>query len=297
MVVKDGMKMDAAMQVAIIDFIQRTGGDRVHIINMMLDEDEVPAVVRYQAASALHLSANGFLDPENAQSIASTYVSILLQANDSSNSELTCSDDTCRLVILGRLQNLQSQHHCTILQSHKLLHLIAREDVGISVKTLLISTCVPGISGSHADESINTLISEVQKCHRRSSSAIDDFSKYRKVLLGALNLLAQRFPPSAHVLVTCCIEILYNIASNESSTKSNSRSIADNVIQCLRGLLLRLPALRPAAVAEIVRIMDSVADSHILASLIWMIGEFSKNSGMFMLPKYNPSTLSMKIVT
>jgi len=296
-IVQDGTPMDSAMQISVIDFIHRTGGENLHIINLMSNEEDTPVAVRFHAASILHLSATIFLDPEIAKSIASAYVSILLQPGEkNSTSHPSCSNDTCRLVILRRLLNLQSQHHCSVPQAHRLLHLLSCEDVGIAVKDLLIKTCIPGISASHADEAITLLISEVKAYHLlESSNQISSLeydhgiSLYRKHLLASLTLLAQRFPPSAPALVSCCIEIVSATGKGTSSAHNNHQvTNSDDAISCLRGLLLRLPVLRPKAVSDMVQVLDSICDARALSYLLWMIGEFATETGKLYICIFAP---------
>jgi len=232
--------MDAQMQLALIHYVHEHCPSNLAILTVLLEKGST-SVVQYEAASALKQLSH---TTESVKAVANCYIELIVRE----------SDNNTRLVMLGKLKDLQTRYSVVNDSVMDLMRALRSSDAEVKSKVLELVSL--GVTVSSAHGIIDYLYKEL-----RASDSLP----YKKSLLQVVRTIGEKSPSAA-------LKVLFLAAKEEEG------SLASFSISLAKGLLELVPAVRMAAIEDhVLSGFDSV-DEGPLARLLWLVGEYCQEA-------------------
>ncbi|KAK8961742.1 Coatomer subunit beta-1 [Platanthera guangdongensis] len=239
------------LQMVVLDLIRKVcrsnraeKGRYIKIIISLLNAQSI--AVTYECAGTLVSLSSA---PTAIRAAANTYCQLL-----------SLSDNNVKLIVLERLNELQSSHREIMVEMiMDVLRALSSPNLDIRHRTLDIALEL--ITPRNVDEVVSMLKKEVMKTQ---SAELEKNGEYRQMLVQAIHTCAIKFPEVASTVVHLLMDFLGD---------SNVASAVD-VVLFVREIIETNPKLRVAIITRLLDTFYQIRAGRVCSCALWIIGEY-----------------------
>ncbi|KAK4159226.1 adaptin N terminal region-domain-containing protein [Cladorrhinum sp. PSN259] len=244
------------LQLVELEFIRKdaiqNSQNKARYLRLIFDLLEAnTSTVVYEAASSLTaLTSN----PVAVKAAASKFIELAIKE----------ADNNVKLIVLDRVDQLRQRNQGILDDSiMEILRVLSSTDIDVRKKALEIA--LEMVSSKNVEEVVLLLKKELSKT---VDQEYEKNSEYRQLLIHSIHQCAVKFSEVAASVVELLMEFIADF--NNSS--------AVDVINFVKEVVEKFPALRPAIVAKLVETLKEVRAGKIYRGILWIIGEYSLES-------------------
>ncbi|KAK3986567.1 coatomer subunit beta [Cladorrhinum sp. PSN332] len=241
------------LQLVELEFIRKdaiqNSQNKARYLRLIFDLLEAnTSTVVYEAASSLTALTN---NPVAVKAAASKFIELAIKE----------SDNNVKLIVLDRVDQLRQRNEGVLDDSiMEILRVLSSTDIDVRKKALEIA--LEMVSSKNVEEVVLLLKKELSKT---VDQEYEKNSEYRQLLIHSIHQCAVKFSEVAASVVELLMEFIADF--NNSS--------AVDVINFVKEVVEKFPALRPAIVAKLVDTLKEVRAGKIYRGILWIIGEYS----------------------
>lgn len=218
----------------------------LHLIFDLLESNT--STVVYEAASSLTALTN---NPVAVKAAASKFIELAIKE----------ADNNVKLIVLDRVDQLRQRNE-GILDDliMEILRVLSSPDIDVRKKALEIA--LEMVSSKNVEEVVLLLKKELSKT---VDQEYEKNSEYRQLLIHSIHQCAVKFSEVAASVVELLMEFIADF---------NNASAVD-VINFVKEVVEKFPALRPTIVSRLVDTLKEVRAGKVYRGILWIIGEYS----------------------
>lgn len=241
------------LQLVELEFIRKdavqNSQNKARYLRLIFDLLEAGAsTVVYEAASSLTaLTSN----PVAVKAAAGKFIELSIKE----------ADNNVKLIVLDRVDQLRQKNE-GILDDliMEVLRVLSSTDIDVRRKALSIALDM--ISSKNVEEVVLLLKKELSKT---VDQEYEKNAEYRQLLIHSIHQCAIKFSEVAASVV----DLLMDFIADFSNTS------AVDVINFVKEVVEKFPALRPSIVARLVATLGEVRAGKVYRGIIWIVGEYS----------------------
>ncbi|KAG8380310.1 hypothetical protein BUALT_Bualt06G0002300 [Buddleja alternifolia] len=242
------------MQMVVLELIQKVcrtnkaeKGKYIKIIISLLNAPSAAASVVYECAGTLVSLSSA---PTAIMAAANTYCQLLLSQ----------SDNNVKLILLDRLNELESSHRDIMVDMiMDVLRALSSPNLDIRRKTLDIILQL--ITPRNVNEVVLTLKKEVMKSQ---NGELEKNGEYRQMLIQAIHSCTIKFPEVASTVVHLLMDFLGD----------NNVASAMDVVTFVREIIETNSKLRISIVSRLLDTFYQIRAARVCSCALWIIGEY-----------------------
>lgn len=241
------------LQLAELEFIRKDAiqnpQNKARYLRLIFDLLEAnTSTVVYEAASSLTALTN---NPVAVKAAASKFIELAVKE----------ADNNVKLIVLDRVDQLRQKNEGVLDDLiMEILRVLSSPDIDVRRKALEIA--LEMVSSKNIEEVILLLKKELSKT---VDQEYEKNSEYRQLLIHSIHQCAVKFSEVAANVVELLMDFI---------TDFNNASAVD-VINFVKEVVERFPALRPAIVQRLVDTLKEVRAGKVYRGILWTIGEYS----------------------
>ncbi|KAG7287669.1 hypothetical protein NEMBOFW57_007182 [Staphylotrichum longicolle] len=241
------------LQLVELEFIRKdaiqNSQNKARYLRLIFDLLEAnTSTVVYEAASSLTALTN---NPVAVKAAASKFIELAIKE----------ADNNVKLIVLDRVDQLR-QNNEGILDDliMEILRVLSSPDIDVRKKALEIA--LEMVSSKNVEEVVLLLKKELSKT---VDQEYEKNSEYRQLLIHSIHQCAVKFSEVAASVV----ELLMDFIADFNNTS------AVDVINFVKEVVEKFPALRPAIAKRLVDTLREVRAGKVYRGILWIIGEYS----------------------
>ncbi|KAK4134070.1 Coatomer, beta subunit [Trichocladium antarcticum] len=241
------------LQLVELEFIRKdaiqNSQNKARYLRLIFDLLEASAsTVVYEAASSLTALTN---NPVAVKAAAAKFIELAIKE----------ADNNVKLIVLDRVNHLREKNE-GILDDliMEILRVLSSPDIDVRKKALEIA--LEMVSSKNVEEVVLLLKKELSKT---VDQEYERNSEYRQLLIHSIHQCAVKFSEVAASVVELLMDFIGDF---------NNASAVD-VINFVKEVVEKFPALRPTIVQRLVDTLREVRAGKVYRGLIWTIGEYS----------------------
>ncbi|KAJ1920904.1 coatomer subunit beta [Tieghemiomyces parasiticus] len=248
------LEFEELLQLAVIDFVRKDGrahpADRSKFIRCVFELLDAPAhAVKYEAATTLvNLTSN----PAAVKAAAACFIELAVKE----------SDNNVKLIVLDRLGELHRDNGSGVLSDlvMDVLRVLSSPDLEVRRRALKIAMELT------TQRNIQDVVIFLKKeLARTTDQGYDQTADYRHLLIRTIHNCAIRFSEAATEVVHALMDSI-----NDFNTSS-----AVDVINFVREVVEKFPALRAGILARLLEALLEFKSGQVLRGALWILGEYS----------------------
>lgn len=241
------------LQLVELEFIRKdaiqNSQNKARYLRLIFDLLEAnTSTVVYEAASSLTALTN---NPVAVKAAAGKFIELAIKE----------ADNNVKLIVLDRVDQLR-QNNEGILDDliMEILRVLSSPDIDVRKKALEIA--LEMVSSKNVEEVVLLLKKELSKT---VDQEYEKNSEYRQLLIHSIHQCAVKFSEVAASVV----ELLMDFIADFNNTS------AVDVINFVKEVVEKFPALRPAIAKRLVDTLREVRAGKVYRGILWIIGEYS----------------------
>ncbi|KAK0672503.1 adaptin N terminal region-domain-containing protein [Cercophora samala] len=241
------------LQLVELEFIRKdaiqNSQNKARYLRLIFDLLEAnTSTVVYEAASSLTALTN---NPVAVKAAASKFIELAIKE----------ADNNVKLIVLDRVDQLRQRNE-GILDDliMEILRVLSSPDIDVRKKALEIA--LEMVSSKNVEEVVLLLKKELSKT---VDQEYEKNSEYRQLLIHSIHQCAVKFSEVAASVVELLMEFIADF---------NNASAVD-VINFVKEVVEKFPALRPTIVSRLVDTLKEVRAGKVYRGILWIIGEYS----------------------
>ncbi|KAJ4300158.1 coatomer subunit beta [Collariella sp. IMI 366227] len=241
------------LQLVELEFIRKdaiqNSQNKARYLRLIFDLLEAnTSTVVYEAASSLTALTN---NPVAVKAAAAKFIELAIKE----------ADNNVKLIVLDRVDQLRQKNE-GILDDliMEILRILSSPDIDVRKKALEIALDM--VSSKNVEEVVLLLKKELSKT---VDQEYEKNSEYRQLLIHSIHQCAVKFSEVAASVVELLMDFIADF---------NNASAVD-VINFVKEVVEKFPALRPAIVQRLVDTLKEVRAGKIYRGIMWIIGEYS----------------------
>ncbi|KAK4200352.1 adaptin N terminal region-domain-containing protein [Triangularia verruculosa] len=241
------------LQLVELEFIRKdaiqNSQNKARYLRLIFDLLEAnTSTVVYEAASSLTALTN---NPVAVKAAASKFIELAIKE----------ADNNVKLIVLDRVDQLRQRNE-GILDDliMEILRVLSSPDIDVRKKALEIA--LEMVSSKNVEEVVLLLKKELSKT---VDQEYEKNNEYRQLLIHSIHQCAVKFSEVAASVVELLMEFIADF---------NNASAVD-VINFVKEVVEKFPALRPTIVSRLVDTLKEVRAGKVYRGILWIIGEYS----------------------
>ncbi|KAK4110210.1 Coatomer, beta subunit [Canariomyces notabilis] len=241
------------LQLVELEFIRKdavqNSQNKARYLRLIFDLLEAnTSTVVYEAASSLTALTN---NPVAVKAAAGKFIELAIKE----------ADNNVKLIVLDRVDQLRKRNE-GILDDliMEILRVLSSTDIDVRKKALDIA--LEMVSSKNVEEVVLLLKKELSKT---VDQEYEKNSEYRQLLIHSIHQCAVKFSEVAASVV----ELLMDFIADFNNTS------AVDVINFVKEVVEKFPALRPAIARRLVDTLREVRAGKVYRGILWIIGEYS----------------------
>lgn len=244
---------DELLQLVELEFIRKdavqNSQNKARYLRLIFDLLEAnTSTVVYEAASSLTALTN---NPVAVKAAAGKFIELAIKE----------ADNNVKLIVLDRVDQIRQKNE-GILDDHvmEILRVLSSPDIDVRKKALELALDL--VSSKNVEEVVLLLKKELSKT---VDQEYEKNSEYRQLLIHSIHQCAVKFSEVAASVV----ELLMDFIGDFNNTS------AVDVINFVKEVVEKFPALRPAITQRLVDTLREVRAGKVYRGILWIIGEYS----------------------
>ncbi|KAK3905684.1 coatomer subunit beta [Staphylotrichum tortipilum] len=241
------------LQLVELEFIRKdaiqNAQNKARYLRLIFDLLEAnTSTVVYEAASSLTALTN---NPVAVKAAAGKFIELAIKE----------ADNNVKLIVLDRVDELRQKNEGILDDlTMEILRVLSSPDIDVRKKSLEIA--LEMVSSKNVEEVVLLLKKELSKT---VDQEYEKNSEYRQLLIHSIHQCAVKFSEVAASVVDLLMDFISDF---------NNASAVD-VINFVKEVVEKFPALRPAISKRLVDTLSEVRAGTVYRGILWIIGEYS----------------------